>query len=50
LFEEINEDLKCLLAQVALFTVTLQAESRRINFNAVEAIKWLALPVHDPFD
>jgi len=50
LFEEINEDLKCLLAQVALFTVTLQAESRRINFNAVESIKPLALPVHTPLD
>jgi hypothetical protein len=50
LLEEIDEDLKSLWAQVAFFAVTLQAKPRPVNFNAVEAIKSLALRVHDPFD
>jgi hypothetical protein len=39
--------LKGLLSQVAFFTVTLQANSGRINFNAIESINRLALPVHN---
>src|SRR5262249_35273001 len=47
-FDEVNQDLKGLLAQMLLLAVVLQTDLRGVDLNALESIRSLTVRLHAP--